>query len=110
MNAVVFFSLFSSLSYSLGEGLFGTKVRNFEKERSSEWIVKIRLFEQTCSQHYSGQRNARGAHRHMQATQLPLPPTKMCGFTPLHSGLDGRPRVEKDIHCGLTVVHCDYHE
>lgn len=69
-------SLFLFLSLSLflthsGEGFFGTKVRNFEKERSREWIVKIRLFERTCSQHYSGQRNAGGgAHRHMQATQL----------------------------------------
>lgn len=108
--------LFFSLSLSLflthsGEGLFGTKVRNLDKERSSEWIVKIRLFERTCSQHYSGQTNAGGgAHRHMQATQLPLPPTKMCGFSSLHSGLGGRPRVEKDIHCGFIKVHRDYHE
>lgn len=111
MNEVV--SFFLSLSLFLthsGEGLFGTKVGNFEKESSSEWIVKIRSFERACSQHYSGQRNAGGgAHRHMQATQLPLPPTKMCGLTPLHSGFGGIPRVEKDIHCGLTVVHCDYH-
>lgn len=107
----LFFSLSLFLTHS-GEGLFGTKVRNFEKERSSEWIVNtgIRLFERTCSQHYSGQENAGGgAHRHMQATQLPLPPTKMCGFGSLHSGFGGRPRIEKDIYCGFLEDHCDYH-
>lgn len=111
MNEVVSFSLSLSLFLThSGEGLFGTKVRNFEKERSSEWIVKIRLFERACSQHYSGQRNAGGgAHRHMQATQLPLPPTKMCGFTPLHSGFDGRAQIGKDIYCGFWGTHCDYH-
>lgn len=111
MNEVVSFFLSLFLTHS-GEGLFGTKVRNLEKVRSSEWIVNtcIRLFERACSQHYSGQRNAGGgAHRHMQATQLPLPPTKMCGFTPLHSDLGGRSRVEKDIYCGLLEIHCDYH-